>query len=255
MKKIFSVPGMTTADEKRLDAVEERIGYKFGHRPYLLKALTHRSDARANSGSHDLGHYENFEFLGDAVLSLATAEALVRKDPGEDEGLLSQKRALYVSKDFLSEAAKKIELSLFIKVGNDVKTDDDGQLPDSILADVVESIIGATYLDSGFQSAQDVISTILGELPTEVRQTTQDAKTVLQERFQSSCTLTPAYEVLECVGPPHAPTFIVEARVAEQQLAVGRGPSKKKAEQKAAASALDRFAELSAAELRQKFAS
>ena len=68
--------------------MEKIIGYNFSHRPYLLKALTHRSDAREKNGGHDLGHYENFEFLGDAVLSLAAAEALVRKAPGEDEGLL-----------------------------------------------------------------------------------------------------------------------------------------------------------------------
>ena len=133
-----------------------------------------------------------------------------------------------MSKDFLSEAAKRLELSQLIRVGNDVKADEIGLLPDSILADVIESIIGATYLDAGLEAAKKVISSVLGDLPTEVRQNSQDAKTVLQERFQASCTLTPAYEVLECVGPPHAPTFVVEARVAEQQLAVGRGPPKRK---------------------------
>ena len=168
-----------------------------------------------------MGHYENFEFLGDAVLSLAAAEALVRKAPGEDEGLLSQKRAQYVSKDFLSEAAKRLELSQLIRVGNDVKADEIGLLPDSILADVIESIIGATYLDAGLEAAKKVISSVLGDLPTEVRQNSQDAKTVLQERFQASCTLTPAYEVLECVGHPMRPLCGGSAR---GRTAVGSGP-------------------------------
>ncbi len=255
MEKVFSVTGIVPADEKRLVKVEESIGYKFKHLPFLLKAITHRSDARDDTADSFLGNYENLEFLGDAVLSLVAAEALIRIDPKEDEGLLSQKRSQYVSKDFLADAGRRIDLSAVIKVGNDVKKDKDKQLPASIIADVVESIIGAVYLDGDLNAAKRVIHNILGELPSETKEVGQDAKTALQEKMQSSCTLTPAYEVLECVGPPHAPTFVVEARVAQRSLAVGRGPSKKKAEQKAAARALEILGTRSADDLRREFAS
>lgn len=255
MDKIFSVPGIGTADEKRLQQMENIIGYAFKHRPFLLKAITHSSDVRDESADSSLGHYENFEFLGDAVLSLVAAEALIRMEPNEDEGSLSQKRALYVSKDYLSEAGRRHSFSDIIKVGNDVKKDGEQQLPASIIADVIESIIGAAYLDGGLEVAKAVIGTMLGDLPTHTREASQDAKTALQEKLQSSCTLTPAYEVLECVGPPHAPTFVVEARVAQRSLAIGRGPSKKKAEQKAAARALKVLERRSDADLRQEFAS
>ena len=210
MQKVFSVPGIATSDEKRLDNVESEIGYVFKHRPFLLKAITHRSDARDDTVASYLGDYENLEFLGDAVLSLVAAEALIRKEPKEDEGLLSQKRSQYVSKDFLAGAGRLISLSDVIKVGNDVKKDADNELPASIVADVVEAIIGAVYLDSGLDAAKLVIHNVLGDLPNETREAGQDAKTALQEKMQASCTLTPAYEVLECVGPPHAPTFVVD---------------------------------------------
>jgi ribonuclease-3 len=186
---------------------------------------------------------------------LVAAEALIRKEPNEDEGLLSQKRALYVSKDYLSDAGRRHSFSDIIKVGKDVKKDHDQQLPVSIIADVVESVIGATYLDGGLKAAKSVIDAILGDLPTETREAGLDAKTALQEKLQSSCTLTPAYKVLECVGPPHAPTFVVEAKVAKKTLAIGRGPSKKKAEQKAAARALEMLGCRSDADLKQEFAS
>ncbi len=221
-----------------LAQAETQIGYRFNDRTLLLEALTHRSFARDERLKDNIvSQNERLEFLGDAILSMITALELFKTSPRADEGTLTQLRANYVCEASLAEGARKAGLGTLIRVSPSMRKVTGVELP-SLLCDGLEALIGAVYLDGGFEPARDLVLRFVGEVPTKVAIAPKDAKTELQEWTQASFGLTPVYKVVQSLGPPHAPTFVVEVYVGEKLLAKGQGPSKKDAAQEGAKAAL-----------------
>jgi ribonuclease-3 len=209
--------------------VRERLGYEIRDVTLFSAALTHRSAARS--------HNERLEFLGDAVLNLSIAEHLFRANPQANEGDLSRLRAWLVSGPPLAEAAARIGLGEVLRLGSgELKTG--GFRRESILADALEALFGAVYLDAGLSEAQRVIFTLFAERMAHLPHTDalKDAKTRLQELLQSRGLPLPAYEVVRTDGEIHAQTFWVRCDVSTLGLtATGQGLSRRRAEQEAAA--------------------
>jgi ribonuclease III len=212
--------------------VRERLGYEARDTTLFSAALTHRSAARP--------HNERLEFLGDAVLNLSIAEYLYRDNPQANEGDLSRLRAWLVSAQPLAETAAQIGLGEVLRLGSgELKTG--GFRRESILADALEALLGAVYLDGGLAEAQRVIFTLfaarLANMPDT--DTLKDSKTRLQEHLQSRGLPLPSYEVVRTEGEIHAQTFWVRCQVDTLGLeATGQGLSRRRAEQEAAAMVL-----------------
>ena len=231
---------MTTDLVSRL---EQQIGYSFKNKDLLVHALTHRSFIKEQAGMASYENNERLEFLGDAVLSLVTAEEVFAKAPHANEGILTQLRAAYVCQANLAQAGKRISLGGYMRVAKGMRLSGPVELP-SVLSDVVEAIFGAVYLDGGFLAAKALILNLLGDVPQRVIESPKDPKTELQEIFQATCATAPIYTLLERTGPAHAPLFIVEVSVSGKVLARGEGSSKKEATQEAAKKALTQIESL-----------
>ncbi|HKB07461.1 MAG TPA: ribonuclease III [Candidatus Polarisedimenticolia bacterium] len=217
--------------------LETTLGYHFGDREHLVRALTHSSHAHEEGGGPD---NEALEFLGDAALGYFVAHHLLLRFPEMDEGGLSKFKAFLVSRPNLAVAARRIDLGAFLLLG---KTAEKGQgrTKESLLADALEAVIASVLLDGGEEAARALVTRLFGEQiqglsREEVER--KDYKTVLQERMQAGGRPTPRYRVVATVGPPHSPTFRVSLMVDGRELARGRGRSKKEAEQRAARMAL-----------------
>jgi ribonuclease-3 len=220
--------------------LEKRLGYRFKRLDLLELSLTHRSWANEQGIPE---HYERLEFLGDAVLGLVTAEWLYANHPELPEGELSKHKAQLVSRDSLARHAQELELgaSLRIGVGEDRSG---GRTKASLLADSMEAVFGAIYLDGGLESARKAILPMLEEVfLARSRQTVTDAKTQLQEVAQALGWELPDYRLTDSLGPDHSKTFVVECWLDGELGGRGEGPSKKVAEQRAAADALARLPE------------
>ncbi len=208
--------------------VRERLGYEPGDCGLFAAALTHRSAARR--------HNERLEFLGDAVLNLLVAEHLFRAFPNADEGDLSRLRARIVSREPLAEIASELSLGEVLQLGSgELKTG--GFRRQSILADALEAVCGALYLDGGIQGARRVIERLveprIAQLPAAAA--LKDAKTRLQEYVQSRGLPLPRYAVERTEGEAHDQTFWVVCEVESlQRRASGTGRSRRHAEQEAA---------------------
>lgn len=216
--------------------LENRIGYHFQNPKLLQTALTHPSYGR----EHHVPHYQRMEFLGDAVLELAVSRYLFFELPEIDEGKLTRIRAALVREEALFKAAQRIGLGeyLYLSVGEE-KTG--GRKKPSILADVMEAVLAAVYLDGGFDAAVKLIEIVLGdELRPEVLEDHLDAKSKLQEVMQRSGRM-PVYELLGVEGPPHAPIFSYRVMDGDFEMGVGKGSSKQNAQQMAAREALNRM--------------
>ena len=213
--------------------VRERLGYEVRDVALFNAALTHRSAART--------HNERLEFLGDAVLNLSIAEYLFRDNPQANEGDLSRLRAWLVSGPPLAETAARIGLGEVLRLGSgELKTG--GFRRESILADALEALFGAVYLDAGLAEAQRVIFTLFAERMAHMPDTDElkDSKTRLQEHLQSRGLPLPVYEVVRTEGEIHAQTFWVRCEVGALNLgATGQGLSRRRAEQEAAAMVLN----------------
>lgn len=225
------VTGRPESDYATLESV---IGYSFKDRDLLKRALTHRSAL----GFKDRADYERLEFLGDAVLDLGIAHLLCDKYPDAREGELSKMRAAIVNTQALSEIAKKLELNTYIRLGRGEHASGGAERP-SILADVMEAIIGAMYLDSSYNETFAVVESVFGSSLEQV--TPYDPKTELQELLHVRGSEPPSY-LLELVeGPEHAPTFITVVSIDGEVVGRGRGATKKASQQLAAAEALARM--------------
>ena len=214
--------------DPRLDALQQRLGHRFGQPGLLTRALTHRS------GSAE--HNERLEFLGDAVLNLAVSGLLYERFSGSDEGDLTRIRAHLVREDSLHRLALQLGLPEVLRL-SDGELRGGGALRPSILADALEAVIGAAYLDAGFDAAQQLVRRLFGEVigSTEVESWSKDAKTELQEWLQARRIAVPAYRITATRGQAHAQTFEVECAVAALGLAeCGEGRSRRAAEQEAA---------------------
>ncbi|MEE9320577.1 MAG: ribonuclease III [Granulosicoccus sp.] len=211
-----------------------RLGVSFSDETVLYEALTHRS-----CGS---GNYERLEFLGDSLLNFTIAAELFRRHPDEDEGSLSRLRASLVRESTLADVARELQLGEYLRLGiGELKSG--GFKRDSILSDVVESLIGAVYLDSGFDEAQALVLRLLANkldnLPPAAD--LKDPKTRLQELLQGRGLERPVYEVVEKAGKSHEMKFTVQCTLAKQGVTVQAiASSRRKAEQSAAADILAR---------------
>ena len=225
---------VTGRPESDYAALESVIGYSFKERDLLKRALTHRSAL----GFKDRADYERLEFLGDAVLDLGIAHLLCDKYPDAREGELSKMRAAIVNTQALSEIAKKLELNTYIRLGRGEHASGGAERP-SILADVMEAIIGAMYLDSSYGETFKIVEAVFGSSLEQV--TPYDPKTELQELLHVRGSEPPSY-LLELVeGPEHAPTFITVVSIDGEIVGRGRGATKKASQQLAAAEALARM--------------
>jgi ribonuclease III len=219
--------------DTELAALQQRLGHVFARPALLHRALTHRS-----AGSE---HNERLEFLGDAVLNMAVSALLYQRFSGSDEGDLTRVRAHLVREDSLHRAALGLGLPAVVRL-SDGETRGGGAQRPSILADALEAIIGAAYLDGGFEPAHEVVRRLFGPLidSTEIDNWHKDPKTELQEWLQARRIAVPVYRIAATRGQAHAQTFEVECAVATLGLAErGEGKSRRSAEQEAARRMLD----------------
>lgn len=217
--------------------LETKINIKFQNQDFLQIALTHRSYLNENR-SYELPHNERLEFLGDAVLELITTEYLYRKFENP-EGELTNLRSSLVNYRILAEIARGIGLEENILLSRG-EAKDTGRARQVILANAIEALIGAIYLDQGMEASKRFIETfVLAKLPDIMReQTYLDPKSRLQEIIQECMAITPAYKVLSENGPDHAKTFIVGVYIDDRLVGEGTGPAKQDAEVEAAKDAL-----------------
>jgi ribonuclease III len=210
---------------------EQTLGHRFSHAGLLKEALTHRS--------HSAAHNERLEFLGDSVLNCAVADLLFQRFPQLSEGELSRLRATLVNKNVLHDIALTLDLGDAILLGEgELKSG--GHRRPSILADALEALIGAVFVDAGFSAAARVVAQLfraqLGQLdPNDIA---KDYKTRLQEYLQSRKLAVPKYDIVATSGEAHEQTFRVVCNIASLRVQVeGIGASRKLAEQDAAESA------------------
>lgn len=220
-----------------VEAFADKFGYRFADPALLLQALTHPSFAE--EAPEPTGDNQRLEFLGDAVVGLVVARSLFESHPASTEGDLSKMRGRLVSASALAAVARDRELGDWLRLGRGEERTD-GRLKTRLLADAVEALAGAIYLDGGFEAARAWVVALLGAgldgtRPEGVR---GDFKSELQERIQGEHKVRPEYQTVEVVGPGHEQTFVVAVSVTGAELGRGRGRSKKEAEQDAARAAL-----------------
>jgi ribonuclease-3 len=211
-----------------LDAFCRKLGYIFSQPELLRQALTHRS--------HSIPHNERLEFLGDSVLNCAVAALIFRHFPALTEGSLSRIRANLVNQQSLAELAQMLELGKLIRFGDgELKSGGHGR--PSILADALEAVLGAIYLDGGFAQAEKVVAALFAPSLQDWDARTQgkDPKTLLQEYLQSRKLALPQYSVVATSGEAHQQQFKVECMISKPGIRVtGEGSSRRSAEQEAA---------------------
>ena len=228
----------TEAREQALAILEEALGHRFSDRALLERALTHRSHSNEKGST---ANYERLEFLGDAVLALVTARWLYSGKPDSPEGELTKLKSFLVSTPVLAAYAQTLDVAplLSLGVGEDRSG---GRRKESILADVVEALLGAVYLEAGFGAAQRMIEPMLEHASrARARFVHTDPKTQLQEYSQGRGWGLPEYHVIDEAGPDHQKVFTVECRLEDRWAISATGRSKKDAAQRAAALVLDRL--------------
>jgi len=220
-----------------LSALAERLGHVFREPALLEEALTHPSAVASARGRGRT--YQRLEFLGDRVLALAVADMLMAAYPAEPEGALSRRHTQLVRAETCAEVARALGLGGFVVLGEG-EAQSGGRDKGAILSDVAEAVIGAIYLDGGYEPARRFVTTAWGAHVTDPPSADlRDAKTRLQEWAQARGYPTPVYATRERRGPDHAPEFVMEVVVDGLGRAEGAGPSKRVAEQAAAATLLE----------------
>jgi len=218
-----------------IEPLFSRIGYRFSEPDLLRLALTHRSA----SGEHN----ERLEFLGDAILGFVTADILYARFPDSPEGELTRLRAKLVRRQTLAEVARQLELGQYVILGGG-EAKSGGEDRESTLADAVEAIIGAVYLDGGLEACRHTILHIFGSRIETISQKNidKDAKTKLQELVQAMRLPLPEYRIVDATGADHQHWFTVECKAEIfSGTTLGSGRSRRVAEQKAAQKALERI--------------
>ncbi len=217
-------------------ALEDALGYRYKDQNLLRHALSHSSYAN-EVYKNSLRSYERLEFLGDSILGFVTAEYLWRVFPEKPEGDLTRIRAELVCEKNLADVAKQIRLGDYLLLGHG-EAQGGGRNRSGILCDVMEALIAAAYLDSGFEEAKGIVYRLIIPMLKKISQT-RDYKTELQELIQQKKDQHLTYEVLEATGPDHCKEFLVRVSMNGQELGRGVGSSKKRAEQEAACCALN----------------
>lgn len=230
---------MNDHQPREVSELESVLGYTFSNESLLLEALTHSTFANENKEVEF--HNERLEFVGDSVFGMMAAILLFRLFPDEPEGKLSQRRSRTVSNQALSLYADSLNLGDWLRMGQGQR-DGDGNVPSSLLADAMEAVVGAVYLDGGLAATQAVFESALRD-KLENSSHFADYKTRLQEACHRKKKPAPAYRVVGTEGPAHAPTFTCSVNIAHVELARACGSSKSQAEQDAAKTALERLEE------------
>jgi len=221
-----------------LSSLEKSLGVDFKNKDLLLQALTHRSYINENPKFY-LGHNERLEFLGDAVLELAVTEYLYQTYENP-EGDLTSWRASLVNSKMLAQIAREIGVNDFLLLSKG-ESRDTGRAREYILANAMEAIIGAVYLDQNFGKTIDLIGKyVIPKLPEIIeKELYKDPKSRFQEEAQERVGITPTYEVIDEWGPDHAKNFVVGVFLGKDEVAKGEGNSKQEAQEKAAEKALE----------------
>jgi len=211
-----------------LAAFETRLGHRFADPALLVRALTHPSistEARPDN--------QRLEFLGDRVLGLVVAEALLAADPDAPEGTLAPRFNALVRKETCADIAREIDLGAVLRLGRS-ETMSGGRRKTALLGDAMEAVIAAIYLDGGYSAARGLVTRLWGARIERVEEDARDPKTALQEWAQGRGEPPPAYVETAREGPDHAPRFTIEARLADGRAAAATASSKRAAEQAAA---------------------
>lgn len=235
-----AIPQTAQPNPKSFEQFEQTIGLKFQNRHLLQQVFVHRSYLNEHPG-FELDHNERLEFLGDAVLELIVTEFLYLNYPNP-EGELTNWRSSIVKGEMLSKVAKDIGLENFLLLSRGEQKSS-GKSRDLILANAFEALIGAIYLDQGYARAQNFIVKILvTQLDNIIKNRLyRDAKSFIQEWSQATYNITPMYKVLSELGPDHAKNFTVGILIGDRLVGQGSGASKQKAEQYAAANAVEQL--------------
>ncbi|PIR40247.1 MAG: ribonuclease III [Candidatus Zambryskibacteria bacterium CG10_big_fil_rev_8_21_14_0_10_34_34] len=224
--------------EKYFSEFENEIGIKFNDQSILKQAFTHRSFLNENKNLKG-GHNERLEFLGDAVLELATTDFLYNKYPEKNEGDLTSIRSALVNAQTCAEVAREIKVNDFLLLSRG-EAKDEGRARQYILANALEAIIGAIYTDSGYNNARDFILKYITPKTEQIveEELWIDAKSKFQEKAQDIVSITPSYKTMKEIGPDHDKKFIVGVFLDGELVSEGDGESKQDAEQSAARKAL-----------------
>lgn len=214
-------------------AFQTRLGYQFKDASILRRALTHSS--MSGPGRED---NQRLEFLGDRVLGLVMAQALLEDDRRASEGQLAPRYNALVRKETCADIARELDIGAALKLGRSEQKSG-GRRKQALLGDAMEAVIAAVYLDGGFETAQKLILRSWGNRVETVEEDARDPKTSLQEWAQARGMTPPAYEQLARTGPDHAPDFTIEVRLQSGETAKATAGSKRQAEQVAAKSLLD----------------
>ena len=225
---------------KDFNTFQSELGLQFNDPALLRQAFTHRSYLNEHRGE-DAGHNERLEFLGDAVLELIATHFLYEKYPEKAEGDLTAYRAALVNAVTCAEVANKIGMNDFLLLSRG-EAKDTGRARNILLANAFEALVGAIYIDQGYDEAKKFIDKNLFPKIDEIvkQRLWQDAKSALQEKVQEVDGVTPSYAVIRETGPDHDKHFIVGVYVKDTLVAEGDGKSKQEAEQSAAREALDK---------------
>lgn len=218
---------------------EQAAGVSFNDLELLRQAFTHRSYLNEHRGEVG-GHNERLEFLGDAVLELVSTHFLYTKFPQHTEGELTAYRAALVNATTCAEVATSLGMNDYLLLSRG-EAKDTGRARGVLLANAFEALIGAIYMDQGYDAARDFIAAhLLPKIDDIIKNRLwQDAKSTLQEKSQESQGVTPSYAVIDETGPDHDKQFIVGVYLAEKLIAKGSGKSKQEAEQSAARAAIE----------------
>lgn len=226
----------------KLEELEEKLAYKFNNINLLVTALTHKSYAYENAKEAKTEYNERLEFLGDAILEHTISDLLFKDKNKFKEGEMSKMRASIVCENSLSRALKDIKAEKYLRLGKCEKMTG-GRNKDAIIADAFESIMGAIYIDGGYEVASRTILKLLQKEIVEVlegKNLNIDYKTKLQEELQKNGTVKIEYVLISESGPEHDKTFCLELLFNGKKIGDGNGKNKKQAEQRAAKNALER---------------
>ena len=218
-----------------LKSFQSRIGHEFAKSEFLIRAVTHSSIGTATRPDN-----QRLEFLGDRVLGLVMAEALLAADQAATEGQLAPRFNALVRKETCAEVARSIGLGDVLKLGRSEMLSG-GRRKEALLGDAMEAVIAAVYMDAGFETAKAMILRLWGERIHHVRPDARDAKTSLQEWAQARAMPPPRYSEIGRSGPDHQPNFTVEVTLANGEREEAQAGSKRMAEQAAAAKLLKRL--------------
>jgi ribonuclease III len=224
-------------------AFEYHLGYTFKNKKVLIEALTHRSFYHENPNKAE-NYNERLEFLGDSVLGFVMVEALFLSERRLSESVMAKTKSYLVKESILSEIANAIALGTYLRLGKGEEATG-GRTKRSLLADAVEAVLGAVYLDGGYEKSQELILRLFKEKIDAIISSGEfhDFKTELQEKTQMLFSVIPEYQMIRQEGEEHRKTFTVEVHIGGELFGTGCGKSKKEAETIAAREALKKLQE------------